>query len=92
MQSVLIDYEKYVGLKRFQQKHANLKQAEIAGRIGISQSYVSLLLSYDRLPNAARAVLEANVVCSCHRVRPANLIAERNASASSAVSSANMEA
>ncbi|MDR5785206.1 MULTISPECIES: ParB/RepB/Spo0J family partition protein [unclassified Caballeronia] len=61
MQSDLTDYEKYVGLKRFQQTHADLKQAEIAGRIGISQSYVSLLLSYDRLPNAARAVLEANV-------------------------------
>jgi ParB family transcriptional regulator, chromosome partitioning protein len=61
MQSDLTDYEKYVGLKRFQHKHAKLKQAEIAEQIGISQSYVSLLLSYDRLPDAAREILEANV-------------------------------
>jgi ParB family chromosome partitioning protein len=61
MQSDLTDYEKYVGLKRFQQKHSKLKQAEIAEQIGISQSFVSLLLSYDRLPNAAREILDANV-------------------------------
>jgi ParB family transcriptional regulator, chromosome partitioning protein len=61
MQSDLTDYEKYVGLKKFQHKHAKLKQAEIAEQIGISQSYVSLLLSYDRLPNKAREILEAHV-------------------------------
>jgi ParB family transcriptional regulator, chromosome partitioning protein len=61
MQSDLTDYEKYVGLKRFQHKHAKLKQAEIAEQIGISQSYVSLLLSFDRLPDAARQILDANV-------------------------------
>ncbi|AQH05179.1 hypothetical protein A9R05_39975 (plasmid) [Burkholderia sp. KK1] len=61
MQSDLTDYEKYIGLKRFQHKHAKLKQAEIAEQIGISQSYVSLLLSYDRLPRAARDILDANI-------------------------------
>ncbi|KIG11253.1 parB-like partition protein [Burkholderia sp. MR1] len=61
MQSDLTDYEKYVGLKRFQHRHATLKQAEIAQQIGISQSYVSLLLSYDRLPPAARDILDTNV-------------------------------
>ncbi|SAL06556.1 ParB, partition protein [Caballeronia calidae] len=61
MQSDLTDYEKYVGLKRFQDKHVRLKQAEIAEQIGISQSYVSLLLSYDRLPADARRMLEANM-------------------------------
>ncbi|CAH2803827.1 MAG: Chromosome (plasmid) partitioning protein ParB [uncultured Caballeronia sp.] len=61
MQSDLTDYEKYIGLKRFQKKHVKLKQAEIAEQIGISQSYVSLLLSYDRLPKAAREVLDENM-------------------------------
>jgi ParB family chromosome partitioning protein len=61
MQSDLTDYEKYVGLKRFQKKHVKLKQAQMAEQIGISQSYVSLLLSYDRLPQGAREVLESNM-------------------------------
>ncbi|CAL8480962.1 ParB/RepB/Spo0J family partition protein [Caballeronia sp. S22] len=58
MQSDLTDYEKYVGLKRFQRKHPELNQKEVAERVGISQPHVSALLSYERLPDQVRAILE----------------------------------
>ncbi|MCG1039395.1 MULTISPECIES: ParB/RepB/Spo0J family partition protein [Burkholderiaceae] len=60
MQSDLTDYEKYAGLKRFHEKHPNLTQTEVAERTGISQSHLSALLSFDRLPAAARSILDAN--------------------------------
>ncbi|SAK82145.1 ParB, partition protein [Caballeronia calidae] len=58
LQSDLTDYEKYVGLKRFQSKHPELNQTEMSERVGISQSHVSALLSYERLPSEVHAFLE----------------------------------
>ncbi|SAL80964.1 ParB, partition protein [Caballeronia terrestris] len=58
MQSDLTDYEKYVGLKRFQSKHPELSQTEVSVRVGISQPHVSALLSYERLPTEVHAILQ----------------------------------
>ncbi|GJH30376.1 ParB/RepB/Spo0J family partition protein [Caballeronia novacaledonica] len=60
MQSDLTDYEKYVGLKRFQSDHADLTQIEIAARVGISRGHISALLSFERLPAEVHAILDAN--------------------------------
>ena len=60
MQSDLTDYEKYVGLKRFQAKHSDLNQTEVAERVGISQPHVSALLSFERLPEDAHSILETH--------------------------------
>jgi ParB family transcriptional regulator, chromosome partitioning protein len=58
MQSDLTDYEKYIGLKRYQENHPELTQSEIAEHVGISQPHVSALLSFDRLPKDALVILE----------------------------------
>jgi len=60
MQSDLTDYEKYVGLKRFQNEHTEMNQTEVASRVGISQGHLSALLSFDRLPDDAHSILVAN--------------------------------
>ncbi|EKS72032.1 transcriptional regulator [Caballeronia zhejiangensis] len=60
MQSDLTDYEKYVGLKRFQEGHAGLSQTEVAERAGLSKQFVSELFAFDRLPAEALSVIEAN--------------------------------
>lgn len=57
MQSDLTDYEKYLGLKRFQSKHPELSQTEVSSRVGISQPHVSALLSFERLPTEVHAIL-----------------------------------
>jgi ParB family chromosome partitioning protein len=61
LQSDLTDYEKYVGLKRFQGKHPELKQTEVSERVGISQSHLSALFSYERLPPDVHAILETQM-------------------------------
>lgn len=61
MQSDLTDYEKYIGLKRFQQQHSDLNNADVAARIGISTSHFSALMSFDRLPAEARQILASNM-------------------------------
>lgn len=61
MQSDLTDYEKYVGLKRFQKEHPELSKASVAEHVGISPSHISALLSFERLPPAVRKILEANM-------------------------------
>jgi ParB family transcriptional regulator, chromosome partitioning protein len=60
MQSDLTDYEKYIGLTRIHAKHPELSQAELGERVGISSSHINALLSFSRLPEQARAILEAN--------------------------------
>lgn len=60
MQSDLTDYEKYVGLKRYQANHAELTQSQIAEHVGISQPQVSALLSFERLPKEALTILETH--------------------------------
>lgn len=61
MQSDLTDYEKYIGLKRFQAEHPEMNRATVAERVGISPSHISALLSFDRLPPEVRTILEANI-------------------------------
>ncbi|MDR5809096.1 ParB/RepB/Spo0J family partition protein [Caballeronia sp. LZ019] len=61
MQSDLTDYEKYVGIKRFQHEHPELTKASVAEHVGISPSHISALLSFERLPQEARKILEANM-------------------------------
>lgn len=60
MQSDLTDYEKYIGLKRFQEGHAKLTQTEVADRTGLSKQFVSELYAFDRLPAEALAIIEQN--------------------------------
>jgi ParB family chromosome partitioning protein len=61
MQSDLTDYEKYVGLKRFQVEHPELSKASVAEHVGISPSHISALLSFERLPQEVREILEVNM-------------------------------
>jgi ParB family chromosome partitioning protein len=60
MQSDLTDYEKYVGIKRFQTGRNNLSQSEVAERTGLSKQFVSELFAFDRLPAEALAIIESN--------------------------------
>jgi ParB family transcriptional regulator, chromosome partitioning protein len=60
MQSDLTDYEKYTGIKRFHDQHPDLTQAQVGEHIGVSQSHLSALLSFDRLPADALSILETH--------------------------------
>jgi ParB family chromosome partitioning protein len=60
MQSDLTDYEKYVGLTRVHSKRPELGQVELGELVGISTSHLNALLSFGRLPEQARAILDTN--------------------------------
>lgn len=77
MQSDLTDYEKYVGLKRFQDKHPELNQTQLADRVGISQPHVSNLLSFGRLPEEALAILDTHkAIIGARSVKDLSTLAE----------------
>jgi len=52
----ICDFEKYLGLKQIQTRH-HYSQEQLAQRSGISRSLVTVLMSFDRLPQAALDVL-----------------------------------
>jgi ParB family transcriptional regulator, chromosome partitioning protein len=57
LQADLPDYEKYLGFKKIMEVQGNLTHAEIAERAGVSRSFVSQLMAFDDLPEAALAIL-----------------------------------
>jgi ParB family transcriptional regulator, chromosome partitioning protein len=60
MQSDLTDYEKFVGLKRFQEGHPGFTQTDVAERSGLSKQAVSDLFAFGRLPEEVLQIVEAN--------------------------------
>jgi ParB family chromosome partitioning protein len=58
LQPSLPDYEKYLGFKR-RQEQTGKTQRELAEEAGVPESTVSSLFSFDKLPDSAKAHLEA---------------------------------
>lgn len=59
MAAKLPDYSKYLGYKRFIDKHPGIERQELAAKVGISDSHLSRLLKFDAFPEEAHAILEA---------------------------------
>lgn len=60
MAAKLPDYAKYLGYKRFMEKHPDIEQQKLASRAGISDAQLTRLLKFDSLPTDAHAILESN--------------------------------
>ncbi|MCC5611825.1 ParB/RepB/Spo0J family partition protein [Nostoc sp. CHAB 5834] len=52
-------YQKYLGFS-FRMKDGNLTQAEVAEEAGVSQSIVSKIMSFDRLPDDIKEIIASN--------------------------------
>jgi len=57
LQADLPDFEKYLGFKKIMEVQGQLTHAEIAERAGVSRSFVTQLMAFDELPEAAIAIL-----------------------------------
>lgn len=58
MQSDLTDFEKFRGFRRLLDARPDLTQSRLAEQAGVSESALSLLMSFGQLPNEVRAILE----------------------------------
>ena len=57
LQADLPDFEKYLGFKKIMEFQGQLTHAEIAERAGVSRSFVTQLMAFDDLPEAAMTIL-----------------------------------
>ena len=55
----LSDYERYLGFAQ-RRKSKNLSQEELASEAGVSQTQISSLLAFEKLPEAAQALIRAH--------------------------------
>ena len=62
IKSTLTDFEKYQGIKKRMQA-TGMNHREMAEESGLSRPLITRLLSFDRLPSAALAVLDKNPGC-----------------------------
>lgn len=60
LQPKLPDFEKFLNLKRFQERHPDVSQAKIAESIGVDRRQISRLLSFEDLPPEAITLVRSN--------------------------------
>ncbi len=59
LQPSLPDYEKYLGLKQYKERH-DLSDAELARKAGVSKTLISFLMAFGKLPAEALEALESS--------------------------------
>jgi ParB family chromosome partitioning protein len=60
LQTNLSDYEKFLGFKMYQEKFPAIYQGEIAKKTGKSETLISRLMSFAKLPDDALKIIDAN--------------------------------